>query len=72
MTGPLTILTITLLATIMFTGALSIAPYAFSTGYYQDDKDDHDDDQARSEEFSIMSDCDEREEEQEINSKNKS
>lgn len=43
MTGPLTILTITLLVTIMFTGALTITPYAFSSSYSKDDKDDHDD-----------------------------
>ena len=40
---PLTkILSITLLFAILFTGAFSIAPIAFSTGY-DDDDDDHDD-----------------------------
>src|SRR3990172_8747330 len=42
---PLTkVLSIILLVTILFTGALGISPYAFSTGYNHDDDDDHDDD----------------------------
>ncbi len=38
------ILSITLLFAILFTGALSISPTAFSTGYDDDDHDDCDDD----------------------------